>query len=292
MQEFIDTYTNNADNIKLFLIETIYNLGDLSAAEELDFKPLYSIFPSLELVYICDKKNLNQISDNIYKNKTSNIQRGRNRKYLLNKVKFDSSKIAVSKPYISSATGKTCITLAKQENNKVYFLDFTLSVILERLGLIEIHEGFNNASKIFYSLTATVMMILALFAVGSALYEFINALFFKTNDFSVEFIFKPIIALTLGLAVFDLGKTIFEQEVLFKSYSKSGKAEYKVLTKFSVTILIALLIEALLVVFKISITDYSEMIYAVYLIAGVSILVVALGIFVFFTKKENCSKCP
>jgi len=141
-----------------------------------------------------------------------------------------------------------------------------------------------------YSITATVMMILALFAVGSALYEFVYALFFKMDTLSVEFIFKPIIALTLGLAVFDLGKTIFEQEVLFKSYSKNGKAEYKVLTKFSITILIALLIEALLVVFKISITDYSQMIYAVYLITGVSILVIALGIFIYFTKKEGLRK--
>jgi len=286
MQEFIETYTSNADDINLFLIETVYNLGDLSEVEALNFKPLYSIFPSLELVYICDKKSLNQISDNLYRNKTSDIQKGRNRKYLLSKLKFDANKIAVSKPYISSATGKTCITVAKQENGKIYFLDFTLTVVLERLGLIEIHEGFNKVSKVFYSITATVMMILALFAVGSALYEFVYALFFKMNALSVEFIFKPIIALTLGLAVFDLGKTIFEQEVLFKSYSKNSKTEYKVLTKFSITILIALLIEALLVVFKISITDYSQMIYAVYLISGVSILVIALGIFIYFTKKK------
>ncbi len=129
------------------------------------------------------------------------------------------------------------------------------------------------------------MMILALFTVGYSFVKFINSLFFKTG-LSIESIFKPVIALTLGLAIFDLAKTILEQEVVFKSYSKNSKAEYKVLIKFSITIIIALLIESLMVVFKIAIDNYEQMLHAVYLISGVSLLIVALGLFIYFTRKK------
>lgn len=286
MQEFMETYKANVNDIEKFLVETIHNLGQLSKGEEQRFKRLFKVFPSLELVYTCDKDSLKQTSDNIYRdNKTSSTPKGRDRSYLMRKVKFNNSDVSISKPYISSATGKTCITVVKEEDDKVYFMDFTLSALLERLGLIELHKEFNLLSKGFYFVTASLMIVLAVFTLGYSIYELGHSLFFKEDGVSIESIFKPIIALTLGLAIFDLSKTILEQEVVFKSYSKNSKLEYKVFTKFSITIIIALLIESLMVVFKIALHDYSQMIYAVYLIGGVSILVFALGLFIFFTRK-------
>lgn len=285
MQEFMETYNKNVDDIEKFLSETIHNLGDLSTREEKSFDNLFKVFPSLELVYVCDKDSLQQISDNIYRDKVSSLPKGRDRSYLMQKIKFKNTDISISKPYISSATGKTCVTVVKEEDNKVYFMDFTVSALLERLGLIELHREFNFVSKAFYFVTANLMILLAIFTLGYSIYELGHSLFFKEGGVSIESIFKPIIALTLGLAIFDLAKTILEQEVVFKSYSKNSKLEYKVFTKFSITIIIALLIESLMVVFKIALHDYSQMLYAVYLIAGVSILVLALGLFIFFTRK-------
>lgn len=286
MQEFTEIYRMNTEDIEKFLIETIQNLGELSLREKDNFKKLYTVFPSLELVYVCDKDTLIQISPNIYRNKTSDVPKGRDRNYLLKKMQFNNSNISISKPYISSATGKTCITVIKEEDDRVYFLDFTLVSLLERLGLIEIHKEFNFVSKSFYFIAANVMMLLALFTIGYSVYEVTNSLFFK-EGLSIESIFKPVIALTLGLAIFDLAKTILEQEVVFKSYSKNSKIEYKVFTKFAITIIIALLIESLMVVFKIAIDDYSQMLSAVYLIFGVSFLIIALGIFIFLSKKQR-----
>jgi hypothetical protein len=287
MQEFMEVYKNNIDDIEKFLTETIHNLGELRLREESNFKKLFNVFPSLELVYICDKDTLEQTSKNIYKDKTSNIAIGRDRSYLLNKITFkDGDTIGVSKPYMSSATGKTCITVVKEEGDKIYFLDFTMVSLLERLGFVEIHKEFNLISKGFYFITANLMMLLALFTIGYALYELVTSVLYKSG-LSVESIFKPVIALTLGLAIFDLAKTILEQEVVFKSYSKNSKLEYRVLTKFSITIIIALLIESLMVVFKIAIDDYSQLINALYLIGGVSILIVSLGLFIYFTKKKS-----
>ena len=107
----------------------------------------------------------------------------------------------------------------------------------------------------------------------------INTLYFT--------VFKPIIALTLGLAVYDLGKTIFDQEVLPKTHHKTEGFNVNTLLKFSVSIIIALLIEALLVVFKISLHDYTQLSYAAMLIASVSSLMLVFAIFVYLSKKEN-----
>ncbi len=286
MQEFMETYRSNVNDIESFLIETIDNIGNVNVEEQNNFKNIYEVFPSLELVYICDNQDIIQTSENIYRKKHTRTQTGNSRKYLLNKLIFDDNGIAISQPYISSATGTTCITVAKKENDSIYFLDFGLKSLLQRLGLIEIHKEFNIVNKSFYFITAAVMMILALFTVGYSLFEFANSLFFKSG-LSIESIFKPVIALTLGVAIFDLAKTILEQEVIFKSYSKNSKAEYKVLIKFSITIIIALLIESLMVVFKIAIDNYEQMLHALYLIGGVSLLIVALGIFIYFTKKKS-----
>ena len=282
MQEFMELYKNNVTDIEKFLTETIHNLGDLST--EVNQGRLYKVFPSLELIYICDK-NLKQVSDNIFRNKTSSHALGRDRNYLLEKAVCYDEEVCITKPYVSSATGETCITVIKKEPNSVYFLDFNLSALLERLGLIEVQREFNLLTKGFYFITSTVMILLALFTIGYSLYEVVNSIFIKPH-LSIESIFKPVIALTLGLAIFDLAKTIMEQEVIFKNYSKNSKIEYKVLTKFSITIIIALLIESLMVVFKIAIDDYSQMANAVYLICGVGVLIISLGLFIFLSKKK------
>ena len=285
MQEFMDTYKKNVQDIENFLIETIKNSGDLSLRESSDFQRLYEVFPSLELVYYCDSNTYIQISGNIYRDRMTELESGSSREYLLTKINFDSSQICISQPYVSSATGRTCITVAKEENDKIYMMDFDLFVLLQRLGLIEINKQFNLVNKIFYTITANVMIVLAIFTVGYSLFDFMHSLLIK-NSVSIESIFKPVIALTLGLAIFDLAKTILEQEVVFKSYSKNTHAEYKVLIKFSITIIIALLIESLMVVFKIAIDNYSQMIHAFYLVSGVSILIVTLALFIHFTSKK------
>lgn len=286
MQEFMNTYHSHKDEVEKFLLMTVKNLGDLNLREANNYESLFSTFPSLELIYICDKVSLDQTSPNIYANNLSTSQIGINRKYLMSKIQFNELGVSISEPYISSSSGITCVTVAKLERDKIYFLDFKLSVLLQRLGLIEIHKHLNILNKGFYFVIAHIMILLSLFTLGYSVYEFVDAVIVKSH-FSVEAIFKPIVAVTLGLAIFDLAKTILEQEVFFKSYSKESKAEYKVLTKFSITIIIALLIESLMVVFKIALEDYSAMSNALYLIGGVSILIVSLALFIYLSKKST-----
>jgi hypothetical protein len=286
MKEFLETYNNNQEDIEYFLQESIKNLGNLSIYEKSDFKHLYNLFPSLELVYIVNKNTKEQVSANISKHKKDSIGEGKNRSHLISKLHFTETNIAFSKPYISSATRSSCVTVSVKEGDKIYFLDFRIEILLEKLNLLELNRSFHSVTKGFYVLAGFTLMALSFFTIIFSLYDFTVYLFASTN-LNLEMIFKPIIALTLGIAIFDLAKTILEQEVFFKSYSKNSNVETKMLTKFLITIIIALSIEALIVVFKIAIDNYDHMIHAFYLIAGIAVILISLTVFIHFTRKKT-----
>mgnify|MGYP000238766719 CR=1 FL=1 len=286
MKEFMDIYRVNTAEIEQFIKETLDNLGSISRYKKDNFKELFNVFPSLELVYITDTKEHKQSSPNIYKNRIDQAQKNRDRSYLLKNTDVTNETIGISKPYVSSATRNTCITAIKEEEDGIYFLDFDLSLLLQKLGFLELHNSLNIMNKSFYIAAGSSMVILSVFTIGYALINFFHTIIFESN-FSIEAIFKPVVALTLGLAIFDLAKTVLEQEVFFKSYAKSNKTEYRLLIKFLITIIIALLIEALMVVFKIAISDYTQLINAFYLILGVSVIIVALSIFIFLSQKVS-----
>lgn len=287
MREFIETYNQNQEDIEYFLQESLKNLGSLANHKKSDFRQLYSLFPSLELVYVIDKETKIQCSDNIYRNKKDPKANDKNRSHLISKLHFKESNIAFSSPYISSATRSNCITVTIKEGDYIYFLDFKVEILLEKLSLIELNKPFHSITKAFYIGAGFSMMILSIITILFSLYDFVTYVILK-SDLSLEMIFKPIIALTLSIAIFDLAKTILEQEVFFKSYAKNSTVETKILTKFLTTIIIALSIEALIVVFKIAINNYSQMINAFYLIAGIALILISLTLFINFSnKKEN-----
>lgn len=285
MKEFIEVYEENRDKIEYFLEESLKNIGKLSSHRRYNFQQLFNLFPSLELVYLIDKNSKIQLSDNFYKYKQDEKGKDKDRGHLISKLTFKDTNFAFSSPYISSATKNSCITVSIKEDNEIIFLDFRIDILLEKLNLIELHKPFHTMTKAFYIFAGFSMIALSVITILFSLYDFIYYLFVK-SDMKLEVIFKPIIALTLGIAIFDLAKTILEQEVFFKSYSKNSKVETKMITKFLITIIIALSIEALIVVFKIAINNYDKMVNALYLISGISLILIALSVFIYLTKKK------
>jgi hypothetical protein len=286
MKEFFETYIQNQEDIEYFLQESLKNLGSLTNHKKNNFTQLYSIFPSLELVYIVDKDTKIQKSSNFYRYKQDSNGKDKDRSHLISKLHFKESNIAFSKPYISSATRSNCVTVTIKEGEDIFFLDFQIDILLQKLNLVELNKPFHSITKGFYILAGFTMIILSVITILFSIYEFIIYLF-SAHNLSLEMIFKPIIALTLSIAIFDLAKTILEQEVFFKSYSKNSKVETKILTKFLTTIIIALSIEALIVVFKIAINDYDQMINAFYLIAGIALILISLTVFIYYSTKKQ-----
>ena len=285
MKELFETYNQHQEDIEYFLQESLKNTGSLSNHKKNDFKQLYKIFPSLELVYIIDKHTKIQTSNNFYRYKIDENAKNKDRSHLISKLHFTDSNMAFSKPYISSATRSTCVTVTIKEENEIFFLDFRIDILLQKLNLIELNKPFHSVTKGFYIIAGFSMIVLSILTIFFSLYDFMLYIF-SNHDLSLEMIFKPIISLTLSIAIFDLAKTILEQEVFFKSYSKNSRVETKILTKFLTTIIIALSIEALIVVFKIAINDYVQMVNAFYLIAGIALILVSLTIFIYFSQKK------
>lgn len=285
MKEYMEIYSQNQKKIEVFIEESIENLAPLCNHSNNNFKTLFNTFSSLELVYVVNSATKEQTSANIYKYKQDESERDKNRSYLLDRLEIKDNDFAFAKPYRSSATSNICVTVSKKEGSSIVFMDLRLEALLERLGLIEKDKFFSNVTKIFYMIAGYFMMFLsgaAIFYAGSDFFTNLLA-----SNLSIDTIFKPIIAATLGLAIFDLSKTVLEQEVYFKSYIKDSKIEIKTLTKFLVTILIALSIETLMVVFKIAIDNYDKMVNALYLMIGTSAFMLSLSMLIYMTKKRS-----
>lgn len=281
VKEFIEIYSKNRMDIESFLMNTLKNNAEIHN-EATRYKENFKNFPSMELLYITDEIGI-QVSPNIYPNKSKKESKGKSRGYLENKLIKKNEQFSISEPYLSADTGSVCVTVMKKETDHHIFMDFNLKELLSQLGLIELHQTFDNFTKLFYTLIGFSLMFFAFLAIGYAIVTFFSHLF--STEFSLDKLFKPIVALTLSLAIFDLAKTILEREVYFKSYSKENE-ENMILTKFSIAIVIALSIEALMLVFKIALHDYTQMMYALYLIIGIGVIIVSLGLYNFLSKKN------
>lgn len=283
MQEFISLYNEYQSEIEKFLIETIRNNGQLMQNRPEGLQRFFQLLSSLELVYITDEHFV-QRSPNIYKNRLDDRAVGKNRDYLVSKVLPKEQNVSISEPYVSSATGEVCVTVMFYSDGEYTFFDFNLTELLCHFGLVERHALFNRVSKGFYLGIGVSLVFFSVMSIGYAFYDYFAQLL-QPQHYSLESVFKPIVALTMGLAIFDLAKTLLEREVFFKAYSDK-KDESRLLTKFLIAIIIALSIEALMVVFKTALNDPSQMLYALYLIIGVTLIILSLALYIKLVVKD------
>jgi len=104
------------------------------------------------------------------------------------------------------------------------------------------------------------------------------------SHFDIKYVFEATILITLSLAIFDLSKTLIEEEILGRHKEHNISGPHKTMVRFLGSIIIALSIEALMLVFKFAITDPDKLIYAIYIVGGVALLLISLAIYINFTK--------
>jgi hypothetical protein len=295
MKHLVKIYDENYQMLERFISSTLLRISKKKKIENIDIENIFKLFPSLELVYM---------TDHSFVQTTSNIERGGvekpehvgvKRDYLLynfgKKVedKIDITcvgEITIKEPYISANSGNVCITVIQKVDEGYILFDFKLQKLLERFHLYQEHKIFERVTRSFYAVISVALLLVSVFLAGYGAFNFLD---YGVNSPDLEGMFKLVVALTLSLAIFDLGKTIFEQEVISNDVH-SDTFKPKTLMNFTVSIIIALMIESLLIVFKISITEYQDLIYALYLIIGTSILFVSFSIFFFLYKKSSKRK--
>lgn len=283
MQDLVRSYNANAQLIEKFILTSLgqVNIKPLNITLH---EQLYKTFPSLELIYKCDE-DMVQDSPNIYRHSVDDHPIGADRSYLVDYEKLKQG-VYFSEPYISTATGYLCITVIYPVDNGYLFLDFRVRKLLERFDLIEKNDFFKLMNRSSYAVMGGGLIFFGLFVVLYGFYTF-GSYIFGNEPLGLDTVFKPVIALTLGIAVYDLGKTIFEHEVLPKTHHVTETFNAKMLLNFLVSIIIALFIEALLVVFKISIHDVRELPYASALIAALSFLLLVFAGFIHIMHKSG-----
>ena len=231
-----------------------------------------------------------QIENNISLDESRRIGAGENRSnkaYFYRAVK--ERRCVLSDPYPSSLTGELCVSASEpvydEKGTLLYIVcvDISLNDILKLIPPGRLDFGFENFSRLVYALIS-----LALFAITAVLFVLgIKSIIWAPfGSLNVADMFESTIVLTLALALFDLVKAIFDEEVLGKSATENSGVS-RTMVRFLSSIIIALAIEALMLVFKFAITSPEQIVYAVWLISGVSLLLIALSVYLYMSKKAG-----
>jgi len=284
MKETIVIYKKQRAFIENSLTSMMESI-DFSQYDMMKEKSIFTLFPALKATYKINEKY--KQSTPLYTEEGSDSSvLGVDKSHLLERVQFRADNIYISNSYMHSRSGTPYITVTVHHENEYFVYDFELYALLKELSLIEGHERFSEFTRYFYALFGFLLAAFSVALVVYAVYIAYEGIVGNDQEL-LSGLFRSIIALTLGLAIFDLAKTVLEHEVFYKSLSRNNNLENRLLARFLTSIIIALSIEALMVVFKISLSDYSQMIHAFYLIAGVGIMIMSLSLFIFIMRYQG-----
>ncbi|MWV61962.1 hypothetical protein DCO58_06780 [Helicobacter saguini] len=238
-------------------------------------------------MYILDK-NGTQVSDTyqhdeVIKNDGKNFA---NRAYFYEAL--DEQRCIITNPYPSRVDGNLVVTAAYPVYNHDHELLFVVCIDIHLQDAIKISSpswffgSFSNFSIAMYFIFSLSLSFIALVLTIKGMVKFWSEDLLRFDNFKIEDIFESTILLTLALAIFDLVKAIFEEEVLGKNVGQKTYTVHKTMIRFLGSIIVALAIEALMLVFKFTIYSPEKLLYSVYLIVGVAVLLIALAIYVKF----------
>ena len=255
---------------------------------------LQEAIPKSEVIYAINGQGI-QIVDNISKKKKLNgFGKGEDRSDRAYYYKtLEEHRCMLTDPYPSLISNELVVTatfpLYDQDDQllAIICIDITLQNILNMVHPSSINSTFGQVNKWIYSAFS-----LALFAVAMLLFvKGVTSFMSFGLDFSnidINEMFKATILLTLSLAIVDLVKAIFEEEVLGKE-KKQGHSEdsHQTMIRFLGSIIIALSIEALMLVFKFALSAPGKLLYAVYLLFGITSLILGLSVYLKVNQQQG-----
>lgn len=198
----------------------------------------------------------------------------------------------ITDPYPSLITGELTVTASQpiycEDGNLKYIacLDMPLDEVIKIAHLNTMDTFFGKFFKYSYGVFAFALVAVALLLFAKGIATFFSYEITPTH-FDIKNVFEATILLTLALAIFDLAKTLIEEEILGRHKEQNISGPHKTMVRFLGSIIIALSIEALMLVFKFAITDPEQLMYAMFIIAGVALLLISLAVYIRFTKVEN-----
>lgn len=190
-------------------------------------------------------------------------------------------------PYPSINGGKLVVTASypiyDESGELVYIacIDLTLEEAIKIGAPTKLYDAFSKTSNLAYFALSVMLFCVSALLFFRGVHSFWNALV-HFNKLDIKEVFEATILLTLSLAIVDLVKAIFEEEVLGRNIGENHYAIHKTMIRFLGSIIIALAIEALMLVFKFSIIEPEKIQYTLYLTGGVALLLLGLSVYVKF----------
>ncbi|WP_036178929.1 general glycosylation pathway protein [Marinomonas sp. MED121] len=279
------------------LLESILMSVEDNLAKGVDIEPLVKKFPFLELQYYLDELGQQSGNNLCFKAeyKRTLAQSGHQqdlsqRPYFL-QVKWNNE-TCFTDPYFSIATKKVCLSVIKalrnpQADTFYIVLDVCLTQLIEFVMGDSARVKMAPYFKSGYGIIIGCLFCLVLFLVSCVfndIYGLINSI---PDSFDPLQLFSIIIYITLALAVFDLGKTILEEEILMHKDIFRHSSTRRTITRFISTVLIAISIEALLTMFKAALGQAEFLIPAIAMMFAVVGLLIALAIYVYLGAKAE-----
>jgi hypothetical protein len=300
----IERYHDYRGAIREMLASILTGIGhsSLFENEQALIKALCDVhqhYPFIDLIYTLDASGV-QVSHNIgcggLSTDTAKKDLGKDRSQRpYYQLARDADEVVVTEPYLSTASSKLCVSAAlkyRKSGRKVLgyiVIDIDLAEIIEFLMGDTTRRKFQPVFRATY-----VAMVGALFSVVVVMLffaysEIVNLFSFAAHG-GTEHQLKPlsiIVFVTLSLAIFDLGKTILEEEVLMHKDIFRHSSTRRTITRFIAAILIAVSIESLIMMFK-SALGQSEYVWpAVAMMATAIGLIVSLGLYVYLGSRAE-----
>ncbi len=302
LQEFAQIRTKARAYLCYILSRNITQSAEANEAMTLEsvlkkIKDLKEAIPHAEVIYALDGRGIqmvDSISDNPKINGRGKGSDRSNRAYYYRTIK--EHRCILTDPYPSLDSNELVVTasfpLYDTQNNLIAIIcvDITLKNILKMIHPSSVDSNFGVASKWVYGAFSVALMGVALLLFIKGVTSFLHfGMDFKHID--INEVFKSTILLTLSLAIVDLVKAITVEEVLGRE-KKHGSTDdtHQTMVKFLGSIIIALSIESLMLVFKSALIDPTKIEYAVYLIVGVSFLLVSLSLYIKFSRPDKYAK--
>lgn len=286
MKRIISIYTEHKNSIQFYLRNILGNFHPISSSAS-DMKRFFEFEKAAEIIYTVSPSFV-QYTPSYGRKEDDESRQGADKSFYFKWVSFIDEPIHISNPYLHHMTGRPTLTAVKQEESGYLVSDFDMLKLLEELRLIEHNSLVEKVNKTVMGLGGLLLGIVSVFLILYGAYIF-GAMLFTShlqNEVMHE-IFTSIISITIGLAIYDLAKTMIENEVLYKSLDYGNEIQSKALSKFLTSIIIALSIESLMAVFKIVLDDYSKIINAFYLILGVTLLIVGTGVYNYLSRQTK-----
>jgi len=280
------------------IVTGIFDHKSIRSEENLkdSMKWLQSHYPFVDLVYTLDAKGVQTTNNVTYRHHNENNTRSglgvdRSRRPYYKKA-LEEDNVVVTEPYLSTSSHNLCISSAIRCLADDGSIKAILVVDIDLADAIEFLMGDGKRKKFhpFFVTVYSSIVIGLFFVVGILMYsaglEIISLLQGENVDLHLK-PFSIIIFLTLALAVFDLGKTILEEEVLMKKDILRHSSTRRTITRFIAAILIAVSIESLLLMFKSVLGSEEHLADAVAMMGTAIGLLVGLGIYVYLGAKAE-----